>query len=367
MLECYDNIIGLSRRECPCFATGRPQDYNESKSGIYLDELTSLSALNALRECDSTVWDMLKEARELAIKQFIADSNGKLGMTYQMRRKPFVGVLGSTRENSTYTITKPFAVLRLAPAAVRSGYIKLVAINTLYSATGSITVDLYDSVNGYRDSYELATTANRLNRSVINVELEMYSKYDKKLEYFLVIHRDADNKPKDTTADCGCGNNYTFDKANPYTYRLGTHNDNIWADWLMAGGSMIDNVSDLDFMKDTATNKTYGLALEIETKCKVSEVLCKDSLDFEANPSALSLAMAINYMAGVFAIDKILKSDLLTRDTMINTDQLIAGKTEYEQKYNEHLTYIVQNAVITGNDCLTCKDVYGLTRTGLFA
>lgn len=368
MFDCYENIIGLTQSTCSCFATGRPSDYNHSQSGIFLDELTTLKSLSGLKECDKTIWDIMKDARASAIKQFVADTNGKLGLTYKLRRTPYSGIVGTLKERDNITINKNYAVIRIAPAAVRSGYFNLKAIGLIYSQTGVITCELHDSVNGFRDSFEFNTIANKMSRNIVNLNLDMHSKYDRGLEYYLVFTKDANNKPKDNRTNCGCGNaNYTFDKKNPYYNNVGAHGDEGWADWLMVGSTTINDLSELDTLPKDASDKMFGVFLELDTMCKISEVLCKDSLDFEANPSALSLAFAIQYKAGVYAAQAILKTDILTRETMINCDQLNASITEWDAKYNEHVSAIVNNAVITGNDCLACKDVWGLSRTGLFS
>ena len=91
------------------------------------------------------------------------------------------------------------------------------------------------------------------------------------------------------------------------------------------------------------------------------------TLNFTGNPLAMSIAHAINYKAGeIMALD-ILSSSRLNRNQLIGREVLIQNQAIWRGKYNEHVNYIVANADLTANDCLTCRSVAQMAVQGVFA
>ena len=239
MYECYDKIIGLSETDCDCTATDRPTDYNVSNSGLFLDELASVSSLVALAKCDKTVWDLLQKAVSGGLKQFVADSNALLGKKYRLKRKAVSGqVLGQIKAKDVYQPSKNYGVVTISCSPVRGGFMRLKNIGGVFEAAGTISVELRDNVNGLLNTFTLNTIADKHVTTPVDLMLPTYSKYMQPLEYFLVYQFGNANRPKDTEISCGCGGwTPSFNRDNPHYKNVGGHKSAPWADYVMVGGT----------------------------------------------------------------------------------------------------------------------------------
>ena len=135
----------------------------------------------------------------------------------------------------------------------------------------------------------------------------------------------------------------------------------------MAGGTEINDITDLDELPEVSDGTMLGLILDVDLGCAIDDVLCSVALDFEGNPLAMAAAMAVQYRAGVYVAEKILSSTALNRDTLINRDTWETNRDRWGEKYNEFINYIVTQADYTANDCLSCKNIIEMTRQGLFS
>lgn len=373
MNDCYKNIIGFTEDECPCLEDSRPADFNESQSGLYLDELKPIASLDGLMKCEKTIWYQLEKARTSAVKSFVSDTNALLGKKFSLKRETFSGVIGEIKKKEPFISDRNYLVVRIACAPIKSGILLLKGVDTIFEGTGTVNLELHSNLDGLISSHVLNTTANKLTTNEIGVELPLYSKYfnSKGLEYFLVVQYDSNNKPKDTELNCGCGGNSSslkFNKEHPYFNSIGRHRENKWAEWIMCGGMTTNSVSELqEELPEMISNKMFGLVLDVELKCKIQEVICDKQMDFLGNPLAMSAAYAIYYKAGFNMLEYILKSEELSRESMVNSESLEESQIEWIEKYNEQVKYIVSNINIKANDCFKCKEVMKMTKEGIFS
>lgn len=370
MFECYSNIIGFSQADCECSRLNRPEDYDVSKSGLYLDELSPISSVTADENCNKNIWTILESSRASAIKQFVADTNSLLIQKYKQRRKSAMSqVIGEIKKKDTYNPKKNYGVVRMVCSPVRGGIARLKNIGTVFSSLGVIQLEIHDNVDGLLHTLDLNTLSNKHEKNEFNIELPLYSKYIQPLEYYFVFLFNSQNLPKDTSINCGCGNSWvpSFNMDAPYFKSISVRRDAPWSSYVMVGSTEINSLSELQDLPDNMGNNMLGITLELDLTCKVGEVLCNEELDFIGNPLALSMALAIQYMSGVKLADHITKSSILTRDNVVDRDEWEQSALEWQAKYNEHVSYIVSESDYTANDCLTCKDILGLTRQGLFS
>lgn len=371
MFECYNNVIGITAQDCACQSPDtRPEDYDESLSGLFLDELTSISGMLTAGECDKDMWALLAEAIKNGTDQFIKDTNLMLTRSFDRKRKDLKSqIIGQVKARSYYTAQKNYAVVRYACAPIRGGYAKLKSLTLAFENIGTFDVSIYDNVTGLIDTVSVTTQANgAIDVTEKEIMLPLFSKYVDVLEYYFVYAFDANNRPKNTEVSCGCGGNklsYSLD--DPYFHQVGRFRAAPWTNYIMAGGSEIDSLDELDDLSLYGSNKTFGLAAEFDFGCKVDEVLCNTALDFERNPLAMSLAFAIRYAAAAYVAGKMVRSDSVDFEGLVNAEQWEEDEEVWTQKYLDHVSYIVESADISANDCLKCKDVIELTRNGIFS
>ena len=368
MFECYDNIIGLSQDDCDCTAANRPADYNTSKSGLFLDDLSPIQGLIKMGECDNDVWDVVTKARDFAIRQLVADSNALLALKYTPRRKSVSKeVLGQIKAKNTVIPSKNYGVVVLSCCPIRGGIMRIRNLSGIFSEVGTISVELHNNVDGLLDSFDINTLANKISGTEINLELPLFSKYVPVLEYYLVYTFDNANLPKDNKVDCGCSSwKPNFNSNSPY-FHDNAQGSPAWSSYVMVGGTEINSLTELDDLPATMSSKMKGLSLELDFSCKVNEVICEDSLDFVGNPLALSLAFAVKYAAAARIAESLLKSTLLNRENMLAREEWEDSSIVWTEKYNEHINYVVSNVDHSANDCLQCKDLLGMGRQGLFS
>jgi hypothetical protein len=351
-LDCFDNIIGLSRTACACYEAVPTKISN---SGLYLDELSGLRRISSLLNCEtgSDIWNYFSNARDQAILSFKGDFNGLAASQYALRRKPFYGKIGKQKNTKTLDTltTGNYVGVRLKCANIVSGELVLNKVTTLMNSVGAITLYIYNNLNELVDSVSLTTSASVTENNITNITLPLENSYADNMEYFLIFKLDGTIYPK---------NNENFDTSNSFYRSKAPDRTYGWGDYLTVEGVNMSDISDLSDINGTSSCLMYGLILDITLRCKIGELLCKDSLDFEANPLAMVLSHTVRYKAASLLLQDILRSPQLNIDTITNKDQVRADIDTYEEKYEGLLSYIVDNVDITNNDCFMCKHSMGV-------
>ena len=363
IMACYDNIIGLSRADCPCTDTEAPTGFNTSLSGLYITDGEPFSQLGDWDNCSAgSSWDLLSRSREEAIATFTADTNSLLMRHFSPRREAFKGQIGEASGRETLDTTHTYAGARIACAGTDGGQIRITQIGTLFSASGTIALTVYNSLNTQVASRTL-TVANGWHLNTLDTPITLPTKvaFSDRHEYFFVYTYSAANKPKRNAINCGCGGfSPWYDIGKPMWDTSAYTSGRAWANWVMAGGWTGDTLTDFDRATESTTTALNGLAFQIETGCDISKILCNGSLNYTTDPFALSQAYAIRYKTWEILASKMLASGQLTRINVTNRDQLRALRQEWNQAYVENIQYIAQEASVHGNGCLTCRNVGAL-------
>ena len=369
--DCYQRIVGLTRTDCECYEN-IPDDAADSLSGLYLDELVGLSFIQSITNCDNgnSLFDNMEKALDNAITSFQADTNALLLRDYKIKRNPYRGGIGRNVDNGNVKLKdSSYLGARWYCNNIKSGVAYIKDIGTLFHTTGTVDLTIFNNIGEVVHQVTLNTEAGKHVQNTIDLELPLHNDYIDNLEYFFVYQYDeATMKPKINDIKCNCGSfKPVFNCQKPYFTQK--HEANYgWADWIMVGGINTTTLPDFtDFTTNNAPNALFGLTFNVEFRCKIGEVLCKDQLDFEGNPLAPALALAIQHKAGEILGNWILQSGNLNRFTLINTEQFIEDVKSYKQTYIEMIKYIVESADITQNDCFTCRDVYEMAKRGIFA
>lgn len=359
-MACYDNIIGLARADCPCVDVAPAAGYSTSQSGLYISDLEPINTLRGYSECgEASIWAILSKARDEAVRTFKADTNALLAQYFRPRRDRFVGQIGEASGRDVYSTTKTYSGIRIACNPMRGGTLKITGIGTLFSASGTLSLSVYNSLNEQVvEPFDVDILAGwKLNTLDTAIELPLYVDFDDRHEYFLVYNFDADNPAKLNNLSCGCGGFSPYYNTQNPIWRKQYAGSNGWANWIMVGGWAGDTLTDFDQCAYTAESRLNGLALQVELGCDISQILCSGTLDFTNDPLAMSVAYAILWKSAEIMAGKLLMSTDLNRANTINREALKEIRKEWQGKYVEATQYIASAAALNGqNDCLTCRE-----------
>lgn len=345
-LNCLNNIIGLSQNECECYDDGRPSDFNESNSGLFLDELEGLNLRTIASdvECgEGNIWLKMEQAITNAITNFKTDLLSSIMLTQRNARKPFNGIIGQLKYKTVNVIPTTWTGLRINPREFKGSILTIKGITTLMDTDVLFDVFIYDNIS----STPLHTIANvnattgtaTENPLPTPIELPLYREGYDELEYQIVYQPSGFN-PLDNKVTCGCSRTENFEK------------------WLTLEGIQGDLIAEReDWNKNGFAN---GLALNVSMTCNTSEIICggdsSDSLDFENDGVALSMAYAIRFKAGEILIEDILASGEINRFTMLDKERLWGKRNHYRKEFRTRIVYISDTIDIDSNDCLVCGD-----------
>lgn len=370
--DCLKHIVGISQTTCDCWDTNKSADYNESDTGLFITDLDTLGTVDGLVNCENgNVWDILEQSREEAIKFFIADANGLLLKNYKLKRQPYTGKIGETTNKNIKSLTNTFGGVMAYCADVLSGTVTINAIGTLFSQNGTVDVTIADNLGNIYGTYTLNTTANNYcNNSIIPLELELHSEDIGHILYYFYYTYNVNNKPLRNQLHCNCGAfKPIWNTTKPYFNDSSIEPRYNWAKYMMIGGF---ETSDLSHLSDPdkaiyGSSDLNGLTLDVSLKCKTSEVFCKDSINYETNPLANAMGFAVKFKASHIILNKLLTTQNLNRDILINREAWLDMTKKFDVEYNKYLGWVVENIYIKTNDCFECKDVIRAIKAGIFA
>lgn len=346
-MTCLENIIKLSRTECECFDEGKPTDYNEGKSEVYLDELQglTLSGLQGSESCEAGgLWDMMARSRENAVLQFRSDLMAAIQMNYTSKRPNYSGTIGDLAFNSTLNLTEDKAGLVIRPYQIVGGYMTINRLALMFNVTAPITIKVYNNEDYTTEiaSYNVNSAANTVQYVALSVPLKLplWSTSVSTLEYYIVYDLTGAYLPKNNKLDCGCGKSVSV----------------TWKNWISMHG--IKGSSSSTFNTYATTKELNGLAVDATFSCESGRLICSEEypLDFSGNDGrAMQIAYAVRFKAGEMLVQKILDSDAINRYTLMNREALYGKRAHYQKKYEEWILYLVENTEILNTDCLICR------------
>jgi len=362
-MDCLNTIIGLSRAVCSCDVTP-PDGYNTSDSGLYLDEIAPFDAALRVSNCGCTSddWTAMVNARAEAIKTFQADLLAMLMTRYKPRRNGFEGTIGEARANGAVQQQGTYGGIRIGCHSIRGGALRIRKVGGIFSATGAVTLTLYNSLNAVVQTVTLNAVAGAHTTVAVDWTLPLHIPYAARAEYFLVYQYNSGNAPRQNNLSCGCGGWTPWFDWSRTMWQASEHaGSRSWANWLMVGGWWGNDLTSFDNCS-TSSNayNMNGLTLDVSLGCDVSSAVCggRASLDYDRDPLALSMAFAVRYKAADLLIMNILRSEKLVRSAQTNREALAEARREYLIKYNEAANYIAANLNVENNDCLACSHPY---------
>lgn len=349
-LKCLENIIGLSRTECPCYDENKPVDAEVSKSGIYLDELQGLDLklIGADIECgDGDVWNKMEKALDISNNTFRTDILSAITEYASARRKPFNGKIGEVKKRAIRLAMTNFMGVIIQGCNIKGAEFTLKGISTLMDATTIFDVFIYNNIQDdpILQIPGVESTANQVKANPLtpnsNLTFPLYTTECDTLEYYIVYVPQGFN-PYDNKVSCGCS------RKQP------------WEQWFDVQGVTGDDVSTTDLREDLLRNEfANGLILDLTINCNTQDLICGGEnvdLDYTNDPIARVTATAIQYKAGETLLNDILSSGNINRYTMMSRESLYGKRNHYASEYGNRIQWLSENMSINGNDCLGCND-----------
>jgi len=354
-MDCLSNIIGLSRTECECLTDQLPtgsdeiSDYNESESGVFMDELPgfNVNVASGADDCaKGGIWERMNRARANAILDYKTHLLSCIGKTYKPRINNFSGLLGEPTFKGTSAFTTAYAGMKITPHQVKGAFIYIKRIGVIVNQSTNVNVKIYSNKNTYTELFSstISSTADAVTYGTLAtpLELPMWDDSGLRIKYFVLMELNGTFQPKKNKKSCCCG---------------GSKNREPFLEWLSLDGVSGD---DLDLIDSFNVNdKLNGIVVDADVKCKASEIICSSQypMDFENDPNALSTAYAIRYRADAILYEDLLGSDNINRMTMMNREDMAKYATEWNDKFMQWIDYVCLNTNnMRENDCWICKE-----------
>lgn len=348
-MECLNNIIGLSETTCACQLPA-PVDYNLSRSGIFLDQLEGLELRmnTGADDCeDGNIWERMTKAVRNATNEFTSDLLACVQTSYKPRKSNWGGLLGQTTFTGALNPMSSYAGIKIQALNLKGGYLFLKRIGVLVNQTQNVDVKIYSNENGSTliDTFTIAATANTLSYAVISpapLELPLWSDSTTMIQYYVLLDlTPLTFLPLNNKKDCNCGGA----AAKPYL------------NWLDFNGGKINNVNDFNTFIPSNDKELYGLVLDVETKCKMAQIICTDEepLDFENDGYAKKIAYTIRFKAGYLLLNDLYNSSNINRFTLMDKEKMVGYIKFYQEEYDKWINFLCQNVQMDNNSCFVCK------------
>lgn len=343
-MDCFNNIIGISRTDATCFTAAFNDAARVSVSGLYLDEAEGFPALEIFRFVASgegiLLQALLEKARTRAIDLVKEELSMELGIRYPVKSQSYIDYAGQISGLGTINFTMPYAALVLEMRPYRGAIVKVTGVLPQFTTTTNLEVKVYQAYNNgnyYQVLSELETLSIPIapNPTLKELSLELPTTDEVGRAYsYLFVYATAGITARDNSNSCGCGGkeNIRDIYLKPYSV-VGASYDNM----------LISNRG----------NKINGLLLQVDARCNGGNFLCENYY----NNSLIATAMnhAIQRKSAATALVSILTSDIINRYTMAKREQIGNTINILNSKVKKSVSWIAENLDLSNNDCYICN------------
>ena len=375
---CFENIIGLSRRYCPC-VDDRPIDAGISASGLYLDELPGLGLrmADSAKDCgDDGLWTMLDRARSNAILDFRADLGRAILQGTDARRRDGISTIGMEKNahRTGHALNFNYHGLTIQTAKVKGGRFRVLAIGTAFKGTVPATIDVSvyarrEEATEVLDTYTVNAQSGKIIWTDLPepLELSMSELAVGHPRFWFLYEPPEGLQAMNCEISCGCGGfKPSWNERSPQYESSNQKNGMLWAEWAMAAGI---RGNDLDARVEWGTcNPSQGLMLKVQFECDITSTFCPDTPNYEYDAVQQVMAHAVRFKAGADLITQLLNSTRIDRYTMTAGEALAATRDGYMTEYTNRVSGFLGphfsefNNINAYGDCRRCKDHHGMTR-----
>lgn len=341
-----ENTIGLTKTDCPCFDTDKPTNYNTSLSGLYLDELVTLSDIKKLENCEhGSMWAMMQnsigEATQVVEEDLISCVKEKVNKSKLSCNKS----IGGHKHDKNLTQTTTYAGLKITLWNLKGATAILRSITTLFGANGTVEAKIiFKNLEIQDKTLTLNTTANGQNENTFTaIEMYQYSEYCDNIEIYIVYEVDQAVLARNNEVDCGCGKEVQCYKE--------------FAKVEGVSGNDLSNIQNWN-----TTRYAEGLILGMNFRCKEENVICDGQIEWADNYGR-NIARAIQYLSAFKLYEKIYYSNDPSVWATVGKEDLETMLPRLETKYREYLGKVCKEIDLSNTDCFVCKDDWGIKHT----
>lgn len=332
-MECLNNIIGISKSDCECFANEFSEEYKQSKSGLYLDEneagltLDRFRDLSACADLEETLAGSIKLAKsQLKEKLFM-----HLGEMYQSGVDHYSGNIGSRSFNEELNLPDGKFGFVIDMKGVKGGVLRIEGINSNFNNNEEIVLTIESAVkagNIYAQRFILnEITLNTNEKTSVDITLPSIEN-GIAMSYIFTYEKTGALQPFHNKTGCGCASEKSVKK--------------------------FLKVSGWDDNSNSTTKSMHGIYLIANISCYIENVFCDQ---FKTNEQIqLTTSHFIHRMALANAIRKILSSTNISRQTMVDRESLERWIYVMEGEANKSVLWTAQNLNVSGSECFICNE-----------
>jgi len=332
--------------------------YDTSQSGLYLSDLLPETELRGLENCDRTVWQVHSQSRSTAIGEFIASMNASIKKKTNEKHPRFSGFIGAPDGTGYLSSTSDFTGVRFRTNPIKSGYLRINNIMTIFEKTGTIDVTVFSGDGTIMTpTFTLRTIAGRKCINEVGLRLPLLGDFNHSQDYYFVYDYDANNRPLLNKSWCGCTGTMV-----PVTYVdhfghsewMGNYKGRTaWNNYIIAGGFEADTLSEFSDQPVTVSQYMNGLAFDIEIGCDITAGLCK--MLEGGGPEVQAAATFIQRTSAGLSVNKKNISSIPDRDNIAKGEEQASQAGVWFGEAAEAMDYLTSEVNDSWNDCVLCR------------
>lgn len=343
--NCMTGMIGITRKDCDCIEELQPE-LKTSSSGYFLHELSGVEEIETVQDivkCED-LNEYYTTLLENTNREVGDDISAQITERYSRKESDFVGVLGSRSHSKTVNVLGDYIALKIRPENNSDGVLSIKSVGIAFDTTATFDAVIYryytetemietvDTIEG------LSSTANAYVENTLEqaIKLPLAIQGEGRIEYFVVVPRVNDLKPRNNGTSCGCG-------------RKERKLLSMIQFWGVQG-------SDLQNIGNWSSNSNYvnGIVLNAEIRCDAEAFVCK----MNENDLGWSkyLAQAILFKSAWKLHKEILSSNELTQAVLMDRETVEKNMGEFDTEYWQRIRYLIQNMNMDLTSCYSCND-----------
>lgn len=344
-MSCFDNVIGLSKRDCNCLPS-KPVDFtilNASKSGYYVDNTKWSVTLNddIFTDCSSSgIWQTFKESRDEAIIDLNAHLLQEIG-NYQTPR--YGNIQATIGEKQKYTLninqlSRDFLGLKIRPITARGSVLTIRSLGLAIAESGTYNIKLVKEDGTVLFNQDVTGGSN----TITSVSVTWKYRFTKLESLYLVYDR-QDGFPINTELYC-----QPCDSSRPY------YTTQVYVRGIQSDGTTMTNL-----VESVEGNRSYGLFVDFTFQCDYIDWLCDMHDDFWAtNPFGALYAKCLQLYSSYYLNERIIKSNKINYYTLTDGEYLTKLNAEIMGVLSELVPELASRLPDDFVDCF-CRKSYG--------